>query len=135
MRKSTQEATVEIEDTEMVVCLRFDRRLSDEEGARMASVMAEEMEFRDPSDGRYTSSGWGIGKARVLGVTQLLPGDLAGGENAEMLAMRLEEAGCPGLASEARTGTSRAQLLRKALESTDADAEVIAIVVGRPGAS
>lgn len=125
---------MEIENNEMVVRLRFDRPLSDEEAAQMAGVMAEEMEFRDPSDGRYTSPGWGIGKARVLEVTQLLPGDLAGVENAEMLALRLEEAGRPELASEARADRSRADLLRQVLESADPDPELVAIVVGRPRA-
>jgi hypothetical protein len=135
MTNSTQEAkTMEIENDEMVVRLRFDRPLSDEDAARMAGVMAEEMEFRDPSDGRYTSPGWGIGKARVLGVTQLLPGDLAGVENAEMLALRLQKAGRPELAPEARAGRSRAELLQVLLESVDPDPEVVAILVGRPGA-
>ena len=125
---------MEIENNEMVVRLRFDRPLSDEEAARMAGAMAEEMEFRDPSGGRYTSPGWGIGKARVLGVTQLLPGDLVGLENAEMLALRLGEAGRPELAAEARAGASRAELLQALLESTDPDPKVVAIIVGRPGA-
>jgi|GEM_PF-3541669 len=125
---------MEIENNEMVVRLHFDRPLSDEEAARMAGVMAEEMEFRDPSGGRYTSPGWGIGKARVLGVTQLLPGDLAGVENAGMFALRLEEAGRPELASEARSGRSRAELQQSLLDSADPDPEVVAIVVGRPGA-
>ena len=125
---------MQIENNEMVVRLGFDRPLSDEEAARMAGVMAEEMEFRDPSGGRYTSLGWGVGKARVIGVSQVLPGDLAGVENAEMLALRLEEAGRPELASEARSGRSRAELLQSLLDSADPDPEVVAIVVGRPGA-
>jgi hypothetical protein len=124
---------MEIENNEMVR-LRFDRPLSEEEAARMAGVMAEEMEFRDPSGGRYTSPGWGIGKARVIGVSQVLPGDLAGVENPEMLALRLEEASRLELASEARSGRSRAELLQSLLDSADPDPEVVAIVVGRPGA-
>jgi hypothetical protein len=109
MTNSTQEAkTMEIENNEMVVRLRFDRPLSDEEAARMAAVMAEEMEFRDPSGGRYTSPGWGIGKARVLGVTQLLPEhpliDMSVTNNAQKIAEELGHEGSHPFSVSVRSG-------------------------------
>jgi hypothetical protein len=135
MTNSTQEVEMmEIENNEMVVRLRFNCPLSDEEAARMGGVMAEEMEFADPEAGRYTKSGWGIGRARVVAVEQMLPGDLVGIENAEMLALRLAEADGAGLAVQAREGASRAELLEALLAEADPDPELVAIVVGRPPA-
>jgi hypothetical protein len=125
---------LKIEDNEMVVRLRFDRPPSDEEAARLARTMAEEMEFADPEAGRYTKSGWGIGRARVIAVEQLLPGDLLGIEDAGMLALRLAEAGSAALAERARTGASRAELLEAVLEERDPDPQLVAIVIGRPPA-
>ncbi|MBS1895491.1 MAG: hypothetical protein JST59_29680 [Actinobacteria bacterium] len=125
---------MEIEKNEMVVRLRFDRPLTDEEAVHMAEAMAEEMEFRRLSGGRYLKPGWGIGRARVLEVVQLLPGDLAGVESGEMLALRLQEAGRADLAADARAGRGRAWLLRAILGSAEPDLEVVATVVGRPGA-
>ncbi len=123
---------VEIDGNEMVVRLRFDRPIDEREAAQLTRQMAEEMEFADPEAGRYTKSGWGIGRPRVVAVGQLLPGDLAGIESAEMLALRLAEAGSTELADRAREGTSRAELLEAVLEEPTPDPELVVIVVGRP---
>ena len=123
---------MEIQSNEMVVRLRFDRPPSDAETAQLARAMAEEMEFADPEAGRYTKTGWGIGRARVVAVELLLPGDLLGVEDAGMLALRLAEGGSAALAERARAGASRAELLEAALE--DPDPELVAIVIGRPPA-
>lgn len=123
-----------IEDNELVVRLRFDRPVDERHAAQLAWLMAEQMEFADPEAGRYTKTGWGIGRARVIAVEQLLPGDVAGIEDAGMLALRLAEAGAGDLAERAREGTSRAQLLEAVLEDTEPDPELVAIVIGRPPA-
>lgn len=125
---------LKIEDNELVVRLRLDRDVDERQAAQLAWLMAEEMQFADPKAGRYTKSGWGIGRARVISVEQLLPGDLAGIEDAGMLALRLAEAGAAELAERARAGASRAELLESILEDTAPDPELVAIVIGRPPA-
>jgi hypothetical protein len=125
---------LKIEDNELVVRLRLDREVDERQAAQLAGLMAEQMEFADPVAGRYTKSGWGIGRARVIAVEQLLPGDLVGIEDAEMIALRLAAAGATELAERARKGASRAKLLEAVLEDTDPDPELVAIVVGRPPA-
>lgn len=133
---TTEEAMemVTIDGNEMVVRLRFDRAVDERHAAQLARQMAEEMEFADPEAGRYTKSGWGLGRARVIAVEYLLPGDLAGIENAEMLALRLAEAGSPQLAERSREGASRAELIEAALAEPAPDPAPVAIVVGRPPA-
>jgi hypothetical protein len=125
---------LKIEDNELVVRLRFDREVDERQAAQLAWLMAEQMEFADPEAGRYMKSGWGIGRARVIAVEQLLPGDLVGIEDAEMLALRLAEAGATELGERARKGASRADLFEAVLEDTHPDPELVAIVVGRPPA-
>jgi hypothetical protein len=125
---------LKIEDNELVVRLRLDRPVDERAAAQLTRLMAEEMAFADPEAGRYTKSGWGIGRARVIAVTQLLPGDVAGIEGAGMVALRLAEAGRSELAQRARTGAGRAELLEAVLEDPDPDPELVAIVIGRPPA-
>lgn len=123
-----------IEDNEVVVRLRFDREVEVRHAVQLARLMAEEMQFAEPEAGRYTKTGWGIGRARVIAVEQLLPGDVAGIEDSGMVALRLAEAGAAELAERAREGASRAQLLEAVLEDADPDPELVAIVTGRPPA-
>ena len=125
---------LKIEDNEIVVRLRLDRPVDERQAATLARQVAEEMEFADREAGHYTKSGWGIGCARVIVVEQLLPGDLAGIEDAEMLAVRLADAGATGFAERARNGASRAELLEAVLKDTGPDPELVTIVIGRPPA-
>jgi hypothetical protein len=123
-----------IEDNEVVVRLRFDREVEVRQAIQLARLMAEEMQFAEAEAGRYAKTGWGIGRARVIAVEQLLPGDVAGIEDSGMVALRLAEAGAAELAERAREGASRAQLLEAVLEDADPDPELVAIVTGRPPA-
>lgn len=123
--------TMKIETTEMVVKVRFDRVPEDRQTLLMAQVMAQAMEPHEGSDGQPPSPGWQIGPAKVVAVEQLLPGDLIGLETPTMLALRLEKAGFPELADEARAGKSRATLLTLALDVADPDPAAVEIVVGR----
>lgn len=123
--------TMEIETTEMVVKVRFDRVLEDRQTSEMAQVIAQALEPREGPDGQPPSPGWQIGPAKVVAVEQLLPGDLIGLETPTMLALRLEKAGFLELADEARAGKSRAALLTLALEVADPDPTALEIIVGR----
>lgn len=118
---------MKIETTEVVVKIRFDRVLEDRQTLLMAQVMAEAMESREAAGGQPPLPGWRIGPAKVVAVEQLFPGDLIGLETPTMLALRLEKAGFPELADEARAGKSRAALLAMA----DPDPAAMEIVVGR----
>ncbi|HVX32886.1 MAG TPA: hypothetical protein VHA80_07070 [Solirubrobacterales bacterium] len=123
---------MEIAAEEMVVRVRFDRPVGLGESSLMAMLIAEELEFRGLVAGRWSNTGWGVGRARVVKVEQLLPGDLAGVEDAAMLAGRLEEIGCAQLASMARSGMGRGELLIRALAPVEPDTAAVAAIVGDP---
>lgn len=123
---------MEIAAEEMVVRVRFDRPVELGESSLMAMLIAEELEFRGLVSGRWSNTGWGIGRAKVVRVEQLLPGDLAGVEDGGMLADRLEVMGCEQLASMARSGMGRGELLIRALAAAEPDAAAVAAIVGDP---
>ncbi|HEY5053548.1 MAG TPA: hypothetical protein VII45_09095 [Solirubrobacterales bacterium] len=55
---------------ELAVAIVFDRDITGEQAGEFVGVLAEELEFSDKRDGRFHTSGWGIGRARVIEVAQ-----------------------------------------------------------------
>lgn len=128
--KTEEDATMNTSNEEMVVRIRFDREVDLQEADLFTTIVAGVLEFRGLICGRYSTSGWGIGSAKVIKVEQLLPGDLAGVESAEMLALRLEGAGRADLAAKAREGLSRSELLGRVFVRVESDWEAARIIAG-----